>query len=140
MKKISILVISTVLFSLACNAQQNIGIGTTNPQQKLHIGGAGNTIRIDGIKTGNTFSITPSATSNQLLYGNANGDISSIPAGSNGDVMTIRSNGIIGWQAPPPVPSIVASSPLTGGTITTTGTVGIQQANTSQSGYLSSTD
>jgi hypothetical protein len=38
------------------------------------------------------------------------------------------------------VTSIVASSPLTGGTITNTGTIGIQQSSGSQSGYLSSTD
>jgi hypothetical protein len=38
------------------------------------------------------------------------------------------------------VTSIVASAPLTGGTITTFGTVGINQATTSTDGYLSSTD
>jgi hypothetical protein len=38
------------------------------------------------------------------------------------------------------VTSIATTSPITGGTITTTGTIGIQVANTSQSGYLSSTD
>lgn len=38
------------------------------------------------------------------------------------------------------VTSITASSPLTGGTITTSGTIGIQQATGSQDGYLSATD
>lgn len=38
------------------------------------------------------------------------------------------------------VTSIATSSPLTGGTITTTGTIGIQVANSTQSGYLTSTD
>ena len=38
------------------------------------------------------------------------------------------------------VTSIATSSPLTGGTITTSGTIGITQATTSASGYLSSTD
>lgn len=38
------------------------------------------------------------------------------------------------------VTSVTATSPLTGGTITTTGSIGIQVANTSQGGYLSSTD
>jgi hypothetical protein len=38
------------------------------------------------------------------------------------------------------VTSITASSPLTGGTITGSGTIGIQQANTFLSGFLSSTD
>lgn len=38
------------------------------------------------------------------------------------------------------VTSIATSAPLTGGTITTSGTLGITQATTSTSGYLSSTD
>lgn len=38
------------------------------------------------------------------------------------------------------VTSIATSSPLTGGTITTSGTIGIQVANSTQNGYLSSTD
>ena len=38
------------------------------------------------------------------------------------------------------VTSIVAASPLTGGTITTSGTIGISQATSSTDGYLSSTD
>lgn len=38
------------------------------------------------------------------------------------------------------VTQINTSSPLTGGPITSTGTIGIQQANGSQSGYLSNTD
>jgi hypothetical protein len=38
------------------------------------------------------------------------------------------------------VTSISTTSPITGGTITTTGTIGISQATTSTNGYLSSTD
>ena len=38
------------------------------------------------------------------------------------------------------VTSIATSSPLTGGTITTSGTIGISQATTTTDGYLSSTD
>lgn len=38
------------------------------------------------------------------------------------------------------VTSITASSPLTGGTITTSGSIGIQAASASQNGYLASTD
>ena len=38
------------------------------------------------------------------------------------------------------VTSIATSAPLTGGTITSTGTIGITQATTSANGYLSSTD
>jgi hypothetical protein len=38
------------------------------------------------------------------------------------------------------VTSIATTAPITGGTITTTGTIGISQATTSTDGYLSSTD
>ncbi len=38
------------------------------------------------------------------------------------------------------VTSISTTSPITGGTITTTGTIGINQANSTTDGYLSSTD
>ena len=38
------------------------------------------------------------------------------------------------------VTSIATTSPITGGTITSSGTIGINVANTSQSGYLTSTD
>jgi len=38
------------------------------------------------------------------------------------------------------VTSVATSSPLTGGPITTTGTIGITQANSTTNGYLSSTD
>ncbi len=38
------------------------------------------------------------------------------------------------------ITEIVTSSPLTGGTITSSGTIGISQANTTTDGYLSSTD
>ena len=49
MKKFLTLILAiTVIFSFASRAQQNVGIGTTNPLQKLHIGGAANTLRIDG--------------------------------------------------------------------------------------------
>jgi len=46
----------------------------------------------------------------------------------------------IGGSGSGTVTSIATSAPLTGGTITTSGTIGIDQATTSQNGYLSSTD
>lgn len=45
-----------------------------------------------------------------------------------------------GGPSGPGVTSITAASPLTGGTITTSGTIGITQANSTTDGYLSSTD
>jgi hypothetical protein len=62
-----------------------------------------------------------------------------------GDRMVIAdTDGLLSTQAIPAgggsVTSIGTTSPLTGGTITTTGTIGITQATTSTDGYLSSTD
>lgn len=46
----------------------------------------------------------------------------------------------IGGTGSGTVTSITASSPLTGGTITTSGTIGIDEADSTKGGYLSSTD
>jgi hypothetical protein len=45
-----------------------------------------------------------------------------------------------GGPSGPGVTSITAAAPLTGGTITTSGTIGIDQADSTTDGYLSSTD
>jgi hypothetical protein len=45
-----------------------------------------------------------------------------------------------GGPSGPGVTSITAAAPLTGGTITTSGTIGINQADSTTDGYLSSTD
>ena len=66
-----------------------------------------------------------------------------VPASSGGTSTYLRADGTfaaVSGAAGGTVTSLTASSPLTGGTITSTGTIGIQQANTSQSGYLSNTD
>lgn len=70
---------------------------------------------------------------------NVSTGVSSISAGtgisidqSTGDVEITNNGGT--------VESITISSPLTGGTITTTGSIGINQASGSANGYLSSTD
>ena len=55
-----------------------------------------------------------------------------------------NSSGVKGWHActsgSGTVTSIATTAPITGGTITTTGTIGITQSSTSTDGYLSSTD
>ena len=61
-----------------------------------------------------------------------NGDLS-----ISGSTATIDTSGSGGGGS---VTSITFSSPLTGGTITTSGTVGISQADSTTDGYLSSTD
>ena len=64
---------------------------------------------------------------------------------TNGQVLTYNSSTQL-WTAQTPatgsgtVTSIATTSPITGGTITTSGTIGITQANGSTDGYLSSSD
>ena len=64
---------------------------------------------------------------------------------SDGQVLTYEASTSL-WKPKTPatgsgtVTSIATTSPITGGTITTTGTIGITQANGSTDGYLSSSD
>jgi hypothetical protein len=61
-----------------------------------------------------------------------------------GGVFIFDANGKLkfggGGPSGPGVTSVTAAAPLTGGTITTTGTIGITQATSTTDGYLSSTD
>lgn len=91
----------------------NVGIGSLSPGQKLDVQG---TIRTIG------FQIPTSA--------------------SSGYVLTSDSSGVGTWQAAPAtgITNIATSAPITGGPITSTGTIGITQSTSSIDGYLSSTD
>jgi len=69
------------------------------------------------------------------------------PGGSTGEVLKKKTGtnydvewGTGGGGGSGTVTSIATSSPITGGTITTSGTIGITQATTSTDGYLSVTD
>jgi hypothetical protein len=81
----------------------NIGIdlpASTSAAQALEIGGTTNTVRIDGLGTGNSFNTASAATTNYLLYSNASGDIYSIPSAStNGYVLTYSTTNGPTWQA-----------------------------------------
>ena len=65
-------------------------------------------------------------------------------AGAGTRMVTASSAGVLGvgvaTSALGTVTSIATSSPITGGTITSSGTIGITQSTTSTNGYLSSTD
>jgi len=100
-----------------------------------------------------TVSITGTPGPNKYLDGTGNW---TTPAGSGGGALTLTTDGtsgaatLVGTALNIPiystsggsgtVESITAVAPLTGGTITTTGSIGINQASVSANGYLSSTD
>jgi len=70
-------------------------------------------------------------------------DIGGITPGTSGQVLTSGGAGTSPtWITPAAsgVTSIATTSPITGGPITSTGTIGITQSTTSTDGYLSSTD
>lgn len=60
--------------------------------------------------------------------------------GTAGQVLSSTGNNVQWIDNTSSVQSVTAVSPLTGGTITETGSIGINQASTSADGYLSSTD
>lgn len=100
-------------------------------------GGTPEDVTNEGALTVNAGSGTTS-----VIHSNTSGSTDvTLQAGTNvslsesGNTITINSTNPGGT-----VTSIATSAPLTGGTITTTGTIGITQATTSSNGYLSSTD
>ena len=64
--------------------------------------------------------------SNTTLTDDGNGEVTLLTGGGGGGSGTVT--------------SIATTAPITGGTITTSGTIGISQSTTSTDGYLSSTD
>ncbi len=64
--------------------------------------------------------------------------------GSNNKILESTSTGVLSWIDKPTgtgtVTSITATTPLTGGTITSSGNIGIQQASSSQAGFVSAAD
>ncbi len=79
-----------------------VGIGTLAPGQYLEVAPTTTTIRIDGIKTGNTYYSTitaPTAAASVLFANNTTGDIQALaPSVTNGQVLTQTATGPA-WQA-----------------------------------------
>ncbi len=97
--RLSLLIIpffNVIAFSIPANSQ-NVGIGVTNPLQKLHVGGS---VRVDGLAVAGSGIITTN-TNGDLLRTNFSGNANDV----------LRGNGTFG-AAPStlPVGSIVASN------------------------------
>jgi hypothetical protein len=75
--------ICLILFQLMIHESisQNVSIGITTPQQKLHVAGAGQTIRVDGLSGAGTRNV----------YANAFGDLTTTP-GTPADVWLTSGN------------------------------------------------
>lgn len=121
----------------------NVGIGSTTPGQALDVQGTvraigfiGNASLLTGFPTLNQNTTGNAATATALAANGTNCSAGNYPLGvdasGNSESCTAASTGT--------VTSIATTSPITGGTITGTGTIGINQSNTSTNGYLSSTD
>lgn len=92
--------------------------------------------------SGITLSGLASPTGNELLTVNTSGVVSRVADGNPGQVLVTDGDGNLSWAsgATGTVTEINTTGPLTGGPITSTGTIGITQATTSTDGYLSSAD
>jgi hypothetical protein len=101
-----------------------------------------------GVNTSNAYLGATSSHGLDLITGNnqrlniSNGGLVKINnlAGTGTRAVTANSTGELGTSLLGSVSSIATTLPITGGTITTTGTIGIQNATTSQTGALTSTD
>ncbi len=69
-----------------------VGIGNTNPQKELHIGGNSSTIRVDGLNSINNSNNT--GVRDQPVYVDANGDLK-IPTGPSGVEILSSNNNFI---------------------------------------------
>src|ERR1041385_3802612 len=76
-RKIIFSIVVAMVYSSVLTAQ-NVGIGIASPQEKLHVGGASSTIRIDGLSSSGTVSYTGT----NILFCDANGNLTRIAPAS----------------------------------------------------------
>ena len=125
--------------------------GTTNQDIQLvggsnvNINNSGNVITIDSTGGGGGGSITGVTASTPLTGGGTTGNVTvgiqQADASQDGYLSSTDWNTFNNkTNNTGTVTQVQASSPLTGGTITTSGTIGITQATTSDNGYLTASD
>ncbi|MEP7168436.1 MAG: hypothetical protein ABI855_03630 [Bacteroidota bacterium] len=90
---------------------QNVGIGTVNPLQKLHIAGATSSLRIDGVATGGSYISAPTANTDNLLFSDAAGDIHKMPNGTSGQIPVINNFGSMVWANAPVKYAVTGTGP-----------------------------
>ncbi len=76
----------------------NMGVGTTAPLRKLHLGGSTNGFRYDGVASGGGFISAPAATTDKLMFADANGDLRAMANGSSNQVLSISAGGAPAWS------------------------------------------
>ena len=103
---------SLVLGGTGANAV-NVGISTTTPGQSLEVAPSTGTIRIDGIKSGNSFNSSSTTASSALLYtNNSTGDLYSLPTVNSATLVT-SATGVPSWSATPFPPTILVAASRT---------------------------
>lgn len=75
-----------------------IGIQTVTPAQVFEVAPTTGTVRIDGLKSGNSFNSSSTASTSTILYSNnSTGDIYSLPTVNNATLVT-NSSGVPSWS------------------------------------------
>ncbi len=77
---------------------QNIGIGTANPLEKLHV--AGGTVRIDGMSSAGASNGLPLTANDRMVWVDNLGTLHSLNNGGNGQILSINNSGIPVWINP----------------------------------------
>ncbi len=76
----------------------NIGIGTAAPAQSLEVGYTTGTVRVDGLKSGNSYNSSSTAASSTIVYSNnTTGDLYALPT-ANSSVLITNSTGVPSWN------------------------------------------
>jgi len=101
------------------NGKILFGFGSGTATQKMSLDSSGNAVLSGGLTLGSTLS---------------NGTYTYTLPGATGTLALVGGAGV------GTVTSIATTGPITGGTITSTGTIGITQSGAASDGYLSSTD